>query len=339
MNILMPQLGETVAEGKITKWFSRRRRCGEAGRQSVRDRDRQGVDGGAGDGNRRAERNPRAGRRSRAGRRGCGRDRRGGGRTGEIGVGGNSSAGSVRLVRLARIGPGENACGRRRRSAPAPQRPIKLDPFFEVRTPERNFGPARLSGGVTVTPLARRLASEAGIDLSRLRGSGPHGRIVARDVESAPRPAAAPAPCAPHPPLAALPKVRAPIRSKRFTSPASYEEVPLDGMRKTIAARLTQATQTIPHFYLTADIEIDRLKELREEANAAAPKDRDGKAVVQALAQRFHHPRAGAGAATRARRQCGVGGRSHSALQTLGYWRRRGARRRLDHAGDPQCGD
>ena len=70
--------------------------------------------------------------------------------------------------------------------------PIKLDPFFEVRTPERNFGPARLPGGIAVTPLARRLAAEAGIDLSRLRGSGPHGRIVARDIENAPRPARAP---------------------------------------------------------------------------------------------------------------------------------------------------
>ncbi len=62
-----------------------------------------------------------------------------------------------------------------------------LDPFFEVRTPERNYGPARLPGGATVTPLARRLASEAGIDLGRLAPSGPHGRIVARDVEAAMR--------------------------------------------------------------------------------------------------------------------------------------------------------
>src|SRR4029077_849400 len=79
-------------------------------------------------------------------------------------------------------------------TAPAVQdtRPIKLDPFFEVRTPERNFGPARLPGGVTVTPLARRLAAESGIDLSRLRGSGPHGRIVAHDVATAPRPARVP---------------------------------------------------------------------------------------------------------------------------------------------------
>src|SRR5262249_57517497 len=71
--------------------------------------------------------------------------------------------------------------------------PPALNPFFEVRTPERNYGPARLPGGVTITPLARRLAGEAGIDVSQLRGSGPRGRIVARDIADAPRaPDAAP---------------------------------------------------------------------------------------------------------------------------------------------------
>jgi pyruvate dehydrogenase E2 component (dihydrolipoamide acetyltransferase) len=152
--------------------------------------------------------------------------------------------------------------------APQDVRPIKLDPFFEVRTPERNFGPARLSGGVTVTPLARRLAAESGIDLSHLSGSGPHGRIVARDIETAPRPARAP--------LAARAEGPSADEVKALFAPAAYEEVPLDGMRRTIAARLTQAIQTIPHFYLTADVEIDRLIKLREEANFGAPKDKDG---------------------------------------------------------------
>jgi len=146
--------------------------------------------------------------------------------------------------------------------------PIKLDPFFEVRTPDRNFGPARLSGGVTVTPLARRLAAESGIDLSRLSGSGPHGRIVARDIETAPRPARAP--------LAARAEGPSADEVKALFAPDAYEEVPLDGMRRTIAARLTQAIQTIPHFYLTADVEIDRLIKLREEANLGAPADNDG---------------------------------------------------------------
>jgi pyruvate dehydrogenase E2 component (dihydrolipoamide acetyltransferase) len=152
----------------------------------------------------------------------------------------------------------------------APQQPIKLDPFFEVRTPNRNFGSARLPGGVTVTPLARRLAAEAGIDLSRLRGSGPRGRIVANDVENAPRPSP---PQAPPVPIA---DGRTAEEIKALHDPGSYEEVTLDGMRRTIAARLLQAKQSVPHFYLTADIAIDRLKALRAEANEAAPKDRDG---------------------------------------------------------------
>ena len=139
-----------------------------------------------------------------------------------------------------------------------------------MRTPERNFGPAQLSGGISVTPLARRLASETGIDLSRLKGSGPHGRIVARDVEGAPKPHIGAQP----PAFAEGPTAD---QVKALYDPAGYEEVPLDGMRKTIAARLQQAKQAIPHFYLTADIVIDRLTAVREEVNAAASKDRDGK--------------------------------------------------------------
>ena len=138
------------------------------------------------------------------------------------------------------------------------QKTRPLDPFFEVRTPERNYGPARLSGGVTVTPLARRLAAENGIDLAQLRGSGPHGRIVARDIEQAPRPEQRRTPEAP-----------SADRIKALYAPEAYEEVPLDAMRRTIAARLTEA-QTVPHFYLTADVDIGRLIALREEANAGA---------------------------------------------------------------------
>jgi pyruvate dehydrogenase E2 component (dihydrolipoamide acetyltransferase) len=146
-----------------------------------------------------------------------------------------------------------------------PAQPIKLDPFFEVRTPDRNFGSAILPGGTLVTPLARRLAGEAGIDLSRLRGSGHHGRIVARDVEDAPR-------------ISRTPLVSdgpSATEMKALYAPDSYEEVSLDGMRRTIAARLTQAV-TVPHFYLMSDVVIDRLLTLRKEANAAAPKDEDG---------------------------------------------------------------
>jgi pyruvate dehydrogenase E2 component (dihydrolipoamide acetyltransferase) len=161
-------------------------------------------------------------------------------------------------------------------SPPTPAGPITLDPFFEVRTPARNYGSARLAGGTVVTPLARRLAGESGIDLARLTGSGPHGRIVARDVESALAHGAARA-AAP----AAGPAGPTAEQIMALYRDTPFEEVPLDGMRRTIATRLVQAKQTIPHFYLTADVEIGRLLALREEANAAAPQDRDGKPVFK----------------------------------------------------------
>jgi pyruvate dehydrogenase E2 component (dihydrolipoamide acetyltransferase) len=139
-----------------------------------------------------------------------------------------------------------------------------------VRTPERNFGPARLAGGAVVTPLARRLAGEAGIDLTRITGSGPHGRIVARDVEQAAtvrtRPAAEPA---------------GGEQIKALYAERPFDEVPLDNMRRTIARRLTKSVQAIPHIYLTADADIDRLLALRAEANAAAPTDKDGAPVFR----------------------------------------------------------
>jgi pyruvate dehydrogenase E2 component (dihydrolipoamide acetyltransferase) len=139
-----------------------------------------------------------------------------------------------------------------------------MDPFREVRTPDRNHGPARI-GGVSVTPLARRLAGERGIDLAQIKGSGPHGRIVAADVEKAlPSRGAA---------MAAGANA---AQVKALFEGVAYEEVPLDSMRATIAKRLVEAKQTIPHFYLTADVDIGRLIAMREEANAAAPKGRDG---------------------------------------------------------------
>src|SRR5262249_47315723 len=135
------------------------------------------------------------------------------------------------------LGPRLRGDERPRVASPAASTP--LDPFFEVRTPERNFGPARV-GGNFVTPLARRLASEAGIDLSRITPSGAHGRIVARDVETA----------AATQPRAGAAMARGPSASEVLAlyRDVPFEEVPLDGMRKTIATRLVQAKQTIPHF-------------------------------------------------------------------------------------------
>jgi pyruvate dehydrogenase E2 component (dihydrolipoamide acetyltransferase) len=123
------------------------------------------------------------------------------------------------------------------------------------------------------SPLARRLANEAGIELARIAGSGPHGRVVARDVEEAKSgkglkaPAVAPAGA----PGMSDQQIRA------LFEDGSYEVIPHDGMRRTIAQRLTAAMQTVPHFYLTMDCNIGKLIEAREEINAAAPKDKDGK--------------------------------------------------------------
>jgi pyruvate dehydrogenase E2 component (dihydrolipoamide acetyltransferase) len=157
-------------------------------------------------------------------------------------------------------------------SSPAPTpRTVPMDPFREVRTPERNYGPAKLPSGAATTPLARRLAGERGIDLSRVTGSGPHGRIIARDVERA-APGAAPV---------AMASGANAVQVKALYEGIAYEEVPLDSMRRTIATRLVEAKQTIPHFYLTADLNAGRMIAMREEANAAAPQDKDGQPVFK----------------------------------------------------------
>ena len=145
---------------------------------------------------------------------------------------------------------------------------VKLDPFFEVRTPARNYGPARLAGGATITPLARRLAADASIDLSGVKGSGALGRIHARDVEAVRERTA---------PVTAALTGSTTDQVKSIYRDVPFEELPLDTMRSAIARRLTAAKQTIPHFYLTADVAIGRLLDLREAANATADKDADGK--------------------------------------------------------------
>jgi pyruvate dehydrogenase E2 component (dihydrolipoyllysine-residue acetyltransferase) len=135
------------------------------------------------------------------------------------------------------------------------------------------------AGRIFASPLARRLAKAAGIEIGRIAGSGPHGRIIARDVEAAKSggaalraPSAAPAAAAPAPVLAPSDdKIRA------LFEPGSYEVVPHDNMRKIIAQRLVQAKQTIPHFYLTVACTIDKLLAAREDINATAPKGADGK--------------------------------------------------------------
>lgn len=141
---------------------------------------------------------------------------------------------------------------------------------------------------VFASPLAKRLAKEAGLDLAALSGSGPHGRIVERDVREAvaggvshkPSVSSSSAPhAAPVSPTGVMASGLSDAATKAMFAAGSYEEIPHDGMRKTIARRLTEARQTIPQFYLTVDCEIDALLKLREQVNAASPKDKEGKPV------------------------------------------------------------
>src|SRR5262245_28405881 len=129
------------------------------------------------------------------------------------------------------------------------------------------------------SPLARRLAKEAGVDLARVQGSGPHGRVIARDVEAAKSGRGIAAPATAATAGAVAPTVQPPADEKirALFEPGSYDAVAHDNIRKVIARRLVEAKLTIPHFYLTLECNIGKLVTAREEINAAAPKDKDGK--------------------------------------------------------------
>lgn len=127
---------------------------------------------------------------------------------------------------------------------------------------------------VFASPLARRMAAQAGVDISKIAGSGPNGRIVKADVDAAlslgPAPATAAAPAAAPAPIAA-PRPAAPVA---ITAP--HTAVPNSSMRKVIARRLAESKATIPHFYVSTDVEIDALLKIRADLNARSPKDGPG---------------------------------------------------------------
>ena len=228
--------------------------------------------------------------------------------------------------------PAPAACTPRPRQSPQQPGRRRL-PRRRRRLPLRKAnGHAR----VFSSPLARRLAKEAGIDIARINGSGPHGRIVARDVEGAKSgkglkaPAAAPG---------AAPSIAPAMSDKQILAlfeEGSYEIVPHDGMRRTIAQRLTAAAQSVPVFYLTIDCDIGRLLDAREQINAAAPKDKEKKPlyklsvndfVIKALAVALQQVP-----------DCNVSwteGR-HGQAQAFRHRRRRRDARRADHADHPQ---
>ena len=127
---------------------------------------------------------------------------------------------------------------------------------------------------VFASPLARRIAAERGLDLSKVAGSGPHGRVVKVDVEAAKAAPVGAAAAGPAPVAAATPAAKAGLSTgmsaetvMKMYADREYVEVPLDGMRRTIAARLTEAKQTIPHFYLRREVRLDALMTFREQLN------------------------------------------------------------------------
>ncbi|WP_454814100.1 pyruvate dehydrogenase complex dihydrolipoamide acetyltransferase [Labrys neptuniae] len=175
-------------------------------------------------------------------------------------------------------------------AAPAAAAPAQAAPATApAAAPAAASAPAPAQAGTRIfaSPLAKRLAKEAGLDLGAIQGSGPHGRIVEKDVKAAiagggakAAPAAAPAQAAAAPqgaPAPAVPAGASDDVTKKLFAPGSFEEIPHDGMRKTIARRLTEAKSTIPHFYLTVEVEIDALLALREQINHGAPLTKEGK--------------------------------------------------------------
>ena len=165
---------------------------------------------------------------------------------------------------------------------PSEERSAPKAPGEGVRT--EAAGRTNGGGRIFSSPLARRLAKEAAIELSRVQGSGPHGRVIARDIDQAKsgkglKPATAPSAPGAAPAAPGAQPVQAPSDDKirALFEPGSYEVVAHDNIRKIIARRLVEAKQTIPHFYLTVDCNLDKLLTAREEINAAAPKDKDGK--------------------------------------------------------------
>jgi len=170
--------------------------------------------------------------------------------------------------------------GERADAAPAPKAPAAR-PAAAAALPAATASAAPAASPakgarVFASPLARRIAAEKGLDLAQVTGSGPHGRIVKADVEGLSKPAPAPvAAAAPATAQAPAPAAAAPALATgataetvaRMFADRSYDVVQLDGMRKTIAARLTEAKQTIPHFYLRRSVQLDALLAFRETLN------------------------------------------------------------------------
>jgi pyruvate dehydrogenase E2 component (dihydrolipoamide acetyltransferase) len=243
MDVLMPQLGETVAEGKIVKWFKSVGDVVAAGEVLFEiETDKTSMEVPSMDGGVLAEIKVREGETVPV--------------SSVVAVmsGASVAAPAAAAAPAVTAQPASAPTALATAQASAPVR-RELDPFDAVKTPEKNFGPATLANGAKVTPLARRLAAQGGVELSKLQGSGPRGRVVAADVRRSSTATSA----------ASAASGATADQVMAMYADAPYEEVPLDPMRRTIARRLTESKQTVPHFYLTAEVEIEDLLAVRRQ--------------------------------------------------------------------------
>ncbi|MCP5075893.1 MAG: biotin/lipoyl-binding protein [Rhodobacteraceae bacterium] len=239
INILMPALSPTMEEGTLAKWLVKEGDTVESGdllaeiETDKATMEFEAVDEGV---------------------------------IGQIMVGEGTEGVKVNTPIAVLLEDGEDA-GAVPAVAPTAE-PVSAEPTPAIIAPPAPEVPKSASGDrVFASPLARRIAAQKGLDLSQIKGSGPQGRIVKADVE-AEQPQAATAtktPTAIAAPMASSPSADT---IKKMYEDRTYEELPLDGMRKIIAARLTEAKQTIPHFYLRRSVKLDNLLKFRGEINA-----------------------------------------------------------------------
>ena len=302
----MPQLGETVAEGKITKWF---KAAGDAVKPGDNlfeiETDKTSMEVPATFGGTLTEIRFSVGEVAKVGA------------VVAVISGARSPRRSRRRRHAAPIPPIRAPVTRRRSRQPARQAAsrqrddadaaaIRTDGSLFTKCARRSVITARprLAGGsfthAAGAPARRRSAASI---CRASSGSGPHGRIVAA-MSSGRRPVRQ---------RAAMATGASAAQVKALYEGVAFEEIAARRHASTIATRLVEAKQTIPHFYLTADLDVGRLIAMREEANAAAPKSKTA-SRLQAVAQRFHHQGLGGGVAARSRRQRRVGRRPHPAL-------------------------
>ena len=290
----MPQLGETVAEGKITKWF---KAAGDAVKPGDNlfeiETDKTSMEVPSTTAGTLTEIRFQVGEVAKVGAV-----------VAVIAGAGGAARHRPRRQRLRlrrpRLSPPRPAPAAAApiRSTPMPRPASPMDPFHEVRTPERNFGPAKLARRGDCH--AARAATGRRARHRPCRASPVPARMAALLHATWKRRRRAQRPCA-------MASGASAAQVKALYEGIAYEEVPLDSMRRTIATRLVEAKQTIPHFYLTADLDAGRSDRHARGSQRRRAKGQGRPAGVQALAQRFHHQGLGGGACSAFRRpmRCG----------------------------------